>query len=180
MRIRQQIWRKVKDAIFDAGLTLTTHAMIETTLTAIYNYRAIDETLGTSGQPSAAQFKNIAAAGYKTVINLALHDDPRYSLPDEPGVVHALGMAYIHIPVQFAAPTEADLLAFFDAMEVHHEKKLWIHCAANMRVSAFLGLYRAIKQGWAPERAFELMHGLWQPNEVWSSFIVFMLERHRG
>ncbi len=86
----------------------------------------------------------------------------------------------MHIPVQFSAPTEADLLAFFEAMEAHRGEKVWVHCAANMRVSAFLGLYRIIKQGWEEERAFELMHALWKPDEVWSSFISAMLARPRS
>jgi protein tyrosine phosphatase (PTP) superfamily phosphohydrolase (DUF442 family) len=154
--------------------------MAESTLAGVYNYREIDETLCTSGQPSVEQLGGIAAAGYKTIVNLALHDDPRYSLPDEPGTVHALGLTYIHIPVQFAAPTEADLLAFFKAMDAHGDQKLWIHCAANLRVSAFLGLYRVIKQRWETEQAFELMRGLWQPNEVWTVFIAAMLKKHRG
>ena len=40
----------------------------------------------------------------------------RYSLADEAGTVRSLGMDYVHIPVQFKAPTEADLLAFFAAI----------------------------------------------------------------
>lgn len=148
-------------------------------LSTIHNYRAVSDALGTSGQPTVSQIESIAAAGYQTVINLALHDDPRYSLPDEPGTVQSLGLSYVHIPVQFAAPTEADLLAFFAAMEAHQNKKLWIHCAANIRVSAFLGLYRVIKQQWTEEAAFELMHELWQPNDVWSSFIASMLAKQR-
>ena len=119
----------------------------ESALSGIYNYRAVDESLCTSGQPTAAQVATIAAAGFATIINLALHDDPRYSLPDEPGVVKSLGLAYVHIPVQFAAPTEADLLAFFAAMDAQSGERLWVHCAANMRVSAFPGLYRVIKLG---------------------------------
>ncbi len=150
--------------------------MTEVALTSIYNYRAVDESLCTSGQPSEVQLRGIAEAGFTTVINLALHDDPRYSLPDEPGVVESLGMAYVHIPVQFSAPTEANLLEFFAAMEAHVSEKVWVHCAANMRVSAFVGLYRVIKQGWERDRAFALMNGLWQPNEVWSSFISSTLE----
>lgn len=154
--------------------------MTEPALASIYNYRGVDASLGTSGQPSAAQLRAIAEAGFNAVINLALHDDPRYSLPDEPGTVQSLGMAYVHIPVQFSAPTQANLLEFFAAMEGHEGEKLWVHCAANMRVSAFLGLYRVIKQGWERERAFALMNELWQPNEVWSSFISSMLEQQRG
>ena len=152
--------------------------MNQAALAGIYNYRAVDGQLATSGQPSVEQLGAIAGAGFTTVINLALHDDPRYSLPDEPGAVSALGMAYVHIPVQFAAPSESDLLAFCDAMQAHAGERLWVHCAANIRVSAFLGLYRVLRQGWEKERAFELMSSLWQPNDVWASFIAAMLARH--
>lgn len=158
---------------------LSHQPMAEPALSGIYNYRAVDESLCTSGQPTTAQLATIAAAGFATIINLALHDDPRYSLPDEPGVVKSLGLAYVHIPVQFAAPAESDLFAFFAAMAEHSGERLWLHCAANIRVSAFLGLYRVIKLGWSVEPAFELMQGLWQPNEVWSSFIAAALEKHR-
>jgi protein tyrosine phosphatase (PTP) superfamily phosphohydrolase (DUF442 family) len=149
-------------------------------MTDVHNYRAVNDALCTSGQPSAEQLASIAAAGYQVVINLALHDDPRYSLPDEAGTVQSLGLSYVHIPVQFAAPSEADLMAFFAEMQANQGRKIWVHCAANYRVSAFLGLYRVIKQGWERERAFELMRGLWQPNEVWSAFIETMLARHGG
>jgi uncharacterized protein (TIGR01244 family) len=147
-------------------------------LAAIYNYRAVDEWLGTSGQPSEAQLAGIAQAGFKTVINLALHDDPRYSLPDEAGAVQSLGLNYVHIPVQFAAPTEADLLAFFDAMDARRGEKVWVHCAANMRVSAFVGLYRVLRQGWPRDKSFELLRGPWEPNEVWAAFIEQMLAKN--
>jgi uncharacterized protein (TIGR01244 family) len=142
----------------------------------IYNYRPIDETLATSGQPSLQQLQAIAEAGFSVVINLALHDDPRYSLPDEPGTAASLGLEYVHIPVQFGSPTRHDLLAFFHAMDEHGGQKVWVHCAANMRVSAFLGLYRVIRQGWDEERAFDLMRDLWQPDEVWSAFISAALQ----
>lgn len=137
----------------------------------IRNYRAVDDRLSTSGQPSVDQLREIAEAGFTLVVNLALHDDPRYALPDEAGVVRSLGMRYVHIPVQFSAPTHAALLAFFEFMARHEGETIWVHCAANMRVSAFLGLYCVIRQGWAQERAFALMNDLWQPDATWSSFI---------
>jgi protein tyrosine phosphatase (PTP) superfamily phosphohydrolase (DUF442 family) len=142
-----------------------------TTLATIYNHRAIDDRLGSSGQPTVEQLAAIAAAGYTTVINLALHDDPRYSLPDEAGTVASLGMHYVHIPVQFGTPTRGDLKAFFDAMEAHRSDKVWVHCAANMRVSAFLGLYWMLREGKGRDEAFALMRDLWQPNAVWTAFI---------
>jgi protein tyrosine phosphatase (PTP) superfamily phosphohydrolase (DUF442 family) len=146
----------------------------------IYNYRAAGDRLSTSGQPTEGQLASVALEGFGVVINLALHNDPRYSLQDESGLVKSLGMEYIHIPVQFDAPTESDLLAFFTAMEKHQEQKVLVHCAANMRVTAFLGLYRAIKQGLLIEEAFTLMRTVWEPNPVWSSFISSMLAKHCG
>lgn len=140
-------------------------------LHTIYHQRTVTPRLGTSGQPTVRQLAAIADAGYTTVINLALHDDPRYSLPDEPGTVRALGMQYVHIPVAFGSPRRADLQAFFEAMDAHRDERVWVHCAANMRVSAFLGLYGVLREGQPAEQAFALMHELWEPDATWRAFI---------
>jgi uncharacterized protein (TIGR01244 family) len=144
-------------------------------LEEVYNYRAAGDRLATSGQPSEAQLAEIAAAGFETVVNLALHDDPRYSLADERASVESLGMAYVHIPVQFKAPADADLDAFCDAMDARADAHVWVHCAANMRVTAFVGLYRVLRQGWSEDEAFALMRDIWEPDEVWAAFIARML-----
>ena len=149
-------------------------------LDTIYNYRRVAPQLATSGQPSEAQLAAIAAAGFEVVVNLALHDDPRYSLADEPGTVRGLGMDYVHIPVQFAHPTADDFSAFAAALERNRQRQVWIHCAANMRVTAFLGLYRALRENWQEQEAFQLMHELWKPDEVWSAFIATMLANGRS
>jgi uncharacterized protein (TIGR01244 family) len=154
--------------------------MINPALSGIYKVRAIDESLCTSGQPTVDQLREIAAAGFKTVINLALHDDPRYSLPDEAGTVRSLGMGYVHIPVQFSAPTKQDLAKFFAAMRAQEGQNVWVHCAANIRVSVFLGLYRVIEQRQEREVAFTQLRELWQPDEVWSAFIESALESPNG
>lgn len=144
----------------------------------IDNFRAIDATLTTSGQTTEDQLRAVADEGYEVVINLALHDHPRYSLPDEAGLVESLGMTYIHIPVRFEAPGEAELLAFFQAMETHKGKKLHVHCALNKRATVFLALYRMIRQGQTEADAFETMRSVWEPDEVWAAFIADMLARH--
>lgn len=143
---------------------------------AIYRYRQATSTLATSGQPREEQFAAIAAAGYEVVVNLALHDDPRYSLSDEPGVVRRLGLEYVHIPVRFDAPGTADLNSFFRAMDTLGDRRIWLHCAANLRVSAFLGLYRRLRLGWSEYEAFALMREMWQPNPIWAAFIRSQLD----
>ena len=62
----------------------------------IVNYLNISDTLATAGQPVRQQFRDIKAAGYDLVINLAMPDSPN-ALPDEAELVAAHGMEYIHI-----------------------------------------------------------------------------------
>lgn len=66
----------------------------------VRNFRRVDERLATCGQPSEAQLTAARGAGVEVVINLARHDDPRYSLSDERGTVEALafgGRAQLHV-----------------------------------------------------------------------------------
>ena len=132
----------------------------------------------TGGQPSEEELAAVAEAGFQRIINLALHDDPRYSLPDEPGTVAALGMEYVHIPVKFEGPTEENLAAFFLAMETGRSKKTFLHCAANKRVSVFLGLYFAIREKRTIEESFAVMRSVWEPDGAWPAFISAMLKKH--
>lgn len=146
----------------------------------IYNYRPVGETISTAGQPTEAQLASVARDGFQVVVNLALHNDPRYSLRDEPGLVASLGMEYIHIPVDFEAPQETDFIKFIAAMEKHQGEKMFLHCAANMRVSAFWGLYCVIKLNQSKEHAFNIMKTIWEPDPVWESFIASSLAKYHG
>jgi uncharacterized protein (TIGR01244 family) len=149
-------------------------------LEAIYNYRQVTRGLASSGQPDEQELADIAAAGYQMVINLALHDDPRYSLADEAGTVASLGMKYVHIPVLFNAPTDADLEKFFAAMEQNKDAKLWVHCAANKRVSVFLGLYLHLRCAQPVGQAFAVQRDIWEPDAVWARFLARKLGRGEG
>ena len=147
-------------------------------LTKIYHYLPLSEKLITSGQPTREQFDSFPAAGIQTVINLALPTSSN-ALADEEEIVHLLGMEYIHIPVVWENPTKADLDAFFAVMERHSGKKVWVHCAANMRVSAFVALYRILRKGWEREKAFKDTYRIWDPftDPVWGKFINSALEK---
>lgn len=136
----------------------------------IYNYHRLSEHLITSGQPSEEQLAAVARAGYEVVINLALHGEP-YALADERATVEGLGMHYVHIPVIWQRPTAGDLEAFSAAMDGHAVQRVYVHCAANMRVSAFMLLYRVRNLGWPLAEALPDLAALWEPNQTWQAFI---------
>ena len=138
----------------------------------IYNVLFYHENLSSSGMPTAEQMKEVAQAGVKLVINLAPHDVPN-AIPDEPEVVHALGMEYINIPVNWSTPTRDGLNLFMDAMDANRDKRIHVHCEANFRATAFILMYRVLRLGWKEEQAFEVMHSIWDEDAypVWKMFI---------
>ena len=106
----------------------------------ITNFVALTDDIGSSGQPTREQFQSIAEAGYAAVINLAMPDSD-HAISEEGSLVTALGMSYVHIPVNFAAPTVDDLRQFIGVMQALEGRKVWVHCVVNARVSAFLYHY---------------------------------------
>jgi len=136
----------------------------------IHNFRRLSPTLTTSGQPDEAQFATLRDAGVETIINLALSTSPR-ALPDEAAMLAGLGLRYIHIPVEFTAPTEADFEAFARAMDGLGDTPVHIHCAANYRVSAFLYRYRVGRLGWIEDAARPDLDAIWEPDAVWQNFL---------
>lgn len=136
----------------------------------ITNYREISETLASSGQPEEMQFKQIAAAGFEVVINLAMPNSEN-AIPEEGYIVTARKMVYIHIAVPFDAPTTAHLRSFFAVMQAFEGKKCWVHCVMNYRVSAFLYQYFRLVRGVDAEAAKTVIIGEWQPDSVWQKLM---------
>ena len=135
----------------------------------IKNFVSLSDALATAGQPSEDQLRQVAQEGFEVIINLGLLD-PRYCLADEAGLVRSLGIDYHHIPVDFQAPQRPDLEQFFQVMDACTDKKVFVHCAANYRVSSFISLYGQAKLGWSLEQANAHIRRLWESSK-WTAFI---------
>jgi protein tyrosine phosphatase (PTP) superfamily phosphohydrolase (DUF442 family) len=140
-------------------------------LARIYNYRSCAPDLDTSGQPDEDELATIAAAGFDLIINLGLHD-AEYALADEAGSVRALGMDYVHVLVAFDAPAPRDLRRYFEVMDAHPGRRIWVHCAANKRASVFVGLWLHLRRGLPRDAAFAVQRDIWQPDATWARFMV--------
>ncbi len=139
-------------------------------LADIYNYLAIDEMLATSGQPTEKQLSLIKDAGYVRVINLA-PASAENALGNEADLLESLGLDYVHIPVNFKKPSERKFKLFVDAMQQTNKEKTWVHCAANMRVSAFVYRYRKEVLLESTVGARKDLERIWEPFGVWKTFI---------
>jgi protein tyrosine phosphatase (PTP) superfamily phosphohydrolase (DUF442 family) len=139
-------------------------------MSSIYNFQEVSGVLACSGQPREGQLALIAANGYKVVINLGLLDT-KYALKDEASSVKNLGLTYYHIPVLFDSPQMDSLKAFIETMNEHAGEKTLVHCAANYRASAFMGLYLFSKTEMTEEEMTDFIENIWRPDHVWEDFI---------
>ncbi len=173
----------------------------------IYNYLKLSDSVATGGQPTEAQFSLIKEAGYQVVVNLARPDSPK-ALPNEQTIVESLGMRYVPIPVDWENPTLENVARFFSLMEAIcadapnvatadarrlanaslslsqqrfaiATQPVFVHCAANMRVSALMYLYRLIYEGISDEQAKSDLQKIWTPNDTWQAFIQQVIEHYQ-
>lgn len=136
-------------------------------------FLAISDHLGTAGQPTAEQFADIVEAGYEVVVNI----DSATAVPDEDELVTSRGLTFIHIPVVWTSPQQSDLDLFFDVMDLLAGRKVFVHCAANARVSAFVYLYRMARLGVDPDEAKTSLNQLWEPEGIWKDFVEAAIDR---
>lgn len=143
----------------------------------LLNFHQITKYIGTSGQPTPDQFKLIAEQGYRSVVNLAMPDSDN-AVSDEGGIVSSLGMCYFHIPVPFGKPTAEHLSKFIRVMEALEGEKVFVHCAVNARVSAFMFKYLTLYKATSEQDATSPLLAAWLPemDSKWRAILDLSLE----
>lgn len=134
------------------------------------NTHQVFDWLWSSGQLSERDILLLPAIGIGAVVNLALTTSTN-ALPGEAELVTRQGLEYIQIPVEWERPEPEQFAQFVGVLNAFAERKVWIHCAKNMRASAFIYLYRKLVLGESEEQASFPMREVWSPNETWQEFI---------
>lgn len=120
------------------------------------NGRAPLPRVVTGGQPSPEQLSALAAAGFRTVVNLRAEGEPS-PVADPAAAVEELGMRYVHIPVAGVEGLDrGNARALAEVLADETAYPVVIHCASGNRVGALLALEAAWIGGADPEEALEL------------------------
>ncbi|HET8730942.1 MAG TPA: protein tyrosine phosphatase family protein [Moraxellaceae bacterium] len=134
----------------------------------------IDDLLCTSAQPSAEQLSALGETGVRHVINLALPTSDN-AVADEGARLAGQGITYVNIPVVWESPASAQFLLFAQVLWAMRDEPVLVHCACNMRASAFVFLYRVVHEGVDLADAAVALHAVWRPEGVWRDFISLQL-----
>jgi protein tyrosine phosphatase (PTP) superfamily phosphohydrolase (DUF442 family) len=161
--------------LFTLALSLFLATAVAEELSEISNYRQYSPQFAISGQPTERQLELLKSEGFERIIYIAFSNSGK-ALANEDVIVKQLGMEYIHIPVVWDNPSEADFNAFADIMQRSPDKKSLLHCQVNYRASAFAFLYRVIYQDVPVPVAKADMETVWKPNETWHELIFSILK----
>jgi len=109
--------------------------------------------LVTSGQPGAAHFEALKAAGVEVVLDIR---DPMEPRPfDEPSLVRGLGMDYENVSVRQGALDDATMEAVLGVLRRNEGRTLLVHCASANRVGGSLLPYFMIDRGMPEDAAID-------------------------
>ncbi|MEM9385731.1 MAG: protein tyrosine phosphatase family protein [Pseudomonadota bacterium] len=146
-------------------LLMSMHGFAE--LGEIHNYHEVNDRLSTGGHVMAPQVPELKDAGFELVVNLATVQED-HNASDGPSLA-AEGIAYVHIPVLWSSPTLDDLDLFFAIMDARADRKTLVHCMANYRASAFVYLYRTLRQGVPEAQARRDLEVIWN-DQAWREY----------
>jgi protein tyrosine phosphatase (PTP) superfamily phosphohydrolase (DUF442 family) len=136
------------------GMTLIEKPADANSLTLIPAFLKLNEQIWTGGQPPLELLAKLQAEGVKVIINLRPHSE--HNGEAEAAKAKELGLHYFNVPVVYNAPQAADADAFLKLTDEHlPDGRVFIHCAAAIRVGAFWLIRRVLRDGWTYERALE-------------------------
>jgi protein tyrosine phosphatase (PTP) superfamily phosphohydrolase (DUF442 family) len=120
----------------------------------IKNFGQMDERFYRGAQPKEADFKELAALGINTIIDLR-EDTPKY----ERQAVAAAGMKYINIPMpEKAYPTAETVQTFLKVVNDPTTGKFFVHCAGGRhRTGAMGAVYRSEFYHWHFDQIYQEM-----------------------
>lgn len=122
------------------------------------------EGVTTAGQPEEAHLKELAAAGYRVVVDLRPPEEPRGF--DEVGVVVESGMEYVNIPVTPDTVSYEDFSQFRELMGDTARRPALVHCSTGGRVGGLMLAYLILDEGMALEEAEEVAEKIGLKNDV--------------
>lgn len=120
----------------------------------IKNFGQMDERFYRGAQPKQEDYKDLAALGIKTIIDL--RDDPKeYEKP----MVESLGMKYVHIPmISKKYPTDEAIQTFLKVVGDPATGKFFVHCAGGRHRTGALGaVYRYQFYNWNFDQVYREM-----------------------
>ena len=133
-------------------MTTNRDDVLRTIVPDLVNASCPTDDIATAGQPNEAHLRQLAANGYRTVVDLRHASEPRGY--DEAGAVVDAGMEYVRLPV-LGPPDDETVEQFRALVRDQGRRPMLVHCASANRVGVVLIPYLVLDEGYTPEAALD-------------------------
>lgn len=145
-----------------AGATDTTAAPAKKVVD-LPNFHQVHPFLYRGGEPTAEGVNQLAATGVKTIFDLRNPGEKRW---DEESAAKKLGIKYIAMPMNSAAPTPRQVKTMMKAIENARKNpadgSVFVHCAhGSDRTGCMIGVWRVTDEKWSYDEAYKEMRKYW-------------------
>lgn len=119
-------------------------------------FKTITDTLAIGSNEDVQALENLAATGYKTVIDLCPEAEGTQLNQD---TVKGVGLEYVSVPVSMKTLNDETLTAFKTALQTS-EKPIYTRCASGLRAGVFTLLTLGEKEGWTKDQYLQQREAL--------------------
>ena len=133
------------------------------------NFHKVSDTLYRGAQPTAEGFRQLAALGVRTVVNLrSVHSD-EHALGGEP-------LRREHISFKTWHAEDEDVVRFLKIVTNTNNAPVFVHCQHGAdRTGTMCAIYRMAVQGWSKDDAIkEMTAGGFGYHTVWKNLIQYL------
>jgi protein tyrosine phosphatase (PTP) superfamily phosphohydrolase (DUF442 family) len=114
----------------------------------------VDDRVARGGQPTAEGLRNLADAGFRTIVDLRGKDE-RWK--DEKKLAEALGIKYVNVPMQgMHTPHDRQIARALKALADERAGPVFVHCKRGAdRTGVVIACYRMEHDGWSNREALQ-------------------------
>ena len=169
------------------SLVLALTAAVATVLSAqqkmtkpgISNFTQVDAVVACGGATETAALDGLKKDGFKTVINLRQASERGANIDENRARAEALGLKYVHIPFNGAAPENKTFDDFLATVADKSNQPVYIHCASANRVGSVWLAKRVLQDGWALDKATQEARLIGLSAAPLEQFALKYIETHR-
>jgi uncharacterized protein (TIGR01244 family) len=159
------------------GLVLNAQQKMERP--GITNFTKVDAVVACGGATETAALEGLKKDGFKAVINLRQASERGANVDENKAKANELGLKYIHIPFNTAAPESKTVDDFLATISDTSNQPVFIHCASANRVGAVWLVKRVMQDGWPVEKATQEAKLIGLSNPALEQFALKYIAEHK-
>ena len=126
----------------------------------VENFAKVAPALWRGSQPTADGFRNLEAAGVKTIVSLREGND-------DLALLQGTKLRYVRIPSRAWDPEDAQLVLFLKILEDPNNRPVFVHCVEGRdRTGYSVTTYRIVVENWSADDAIHEMFDF-RFNAIW-------------